>query len=342
MMATMELHDTSATRIAPYGGRDDQIRRIARVLEIIQQIAAAPGYWSRRALAEHHEIGERMIQKDITIIRHGLKLTLDHDGEGYAFDRLPKLPTVAYTFSEALALIAAVRAAQTVPGINSADLAAAIARLESIFPAELRPFLREATEQLPDQATRADRPGMLTLLHRALVERRQLLIRYLTGSRGGEVNERIVEPYHVMPYDRFWYLVAHDHRRGAVLDFKLDRVLEARLLATTYTIPADFDLDAYLGDNWGIMRDAGPPAEAVALLFAPEAGRWVVEEHPHKSQRDETLADGRVRVEYFVSVTPEMVRWLLRFGADVWVERPAWLRERVREEHGRAYEGGVN
>ncbi len=130
--------------------------------------------------------------------------------------------------------------------------------------------------------------------------------------------------------------MAHDHRRGAVLDFKLDRVLAARLLETTYTIPADFDIDDYLGDNWGIMRDAGPPAEAVVLLFAPEMGRWVIEERPHKSQRDETLPDGRVRVEYFVCITPEMVRWLLRFGADVWVERPEWLRERVREEHGRA------
>lgn len=326
------------TRLAPMGGRDDEIRRTARILDIVQLITNAPGCWSRKRLAERYEIGERMIQKDITIIRHGLRLELFHDGEGYAFDRLPKLPTVNYSFSEALALIAAVRAAQTVPGINSADLAAAIARLESIFPAELRPFLREATDLLPDQATRADRQGMLTLLHRALVERRQLCIRYLTGSRGGEVNERVVEPYHVMPYDRFWYLVAHDHRREAVLDFKLDRVLEARLLATTYTIPADFDLDAYLGDNWGIMRDAGPPAEAVALLFAPEAGRWVVEERPHKSQQDETLPDGRVRVTYFVRVTPEMVRWLLRFGAEVWVEGPEWLRERVREEHRRAAE----
>lgn len=321
------------TRLAPIGGRDDQIRRTARVLEIIQQIAVAPGRWSRKALAQRHEISERMLQKDLYLIRYRLGLDLEHDGETYSFARLPHLPTLTYTFGEALALVTAVRAAQTVPGINSADLAAAVARLESIFPSELRPLLREATEHLPAQATRADRGAMLTLLHRALIERRQVRMTYLTSSRDGDINERVVEPYHIMPYMHFWYLVAYDHRRGAVLDFKLDRILEARLLDEMYTIPATFDIDEYLGDNWGIMRDAGPPAEPVTLLFTPEAARWVIDKQWHKSQRVETLPDGQVRVEFFVSATPEMVRWLSYYGAEVWVERPAWLRERVREAH---------
>jgi predicted DNA-binding transcriptional regulator YafY len=329
----MKPHGLASTRIAPHGGRDDQIRRTARVLEIIQQIAVAPGRWSRKALAEHHEIGERMVQKDIDLIRYRLGLELEHDRAGYAFARLPHLPTLNYSFGEALALVSAVRAAQVMPGINSADLAAAVARLESIFPADLRPLLREATEQLPTEAGRGRRQTMLALLHRAWVERRQVRISYLTGSREGEVNERTVEPYHIMPYLRSWYLVAYDHRRAAILDFKLDRILTARLLDETYAIPNDFDIDDYLGDNWGIMRDAGPPAELVVLLFTPEAGRWVVEEQWHKSQQAEPLPDGRVRVTYHVSITPEMVRWLLYYGAEVQVERPAWLRARVREAH---------
>jgi len=308
---------------------------MARVLDIIQQIARAPGYCSRKRLAEHYEIGERMIQKDLNVIRHGLRLGLTHDGQTYTFDRLPHLPTLAYSFGEALALLSAVRLAQTVPGVDSADLAAAVARLESVFPAELRPLLRQATEHLPAEADRADRAAMAALLHRALIERRQVWMRYLTSSRG-EVNERVVEPYHIMPYMRAWHLVAYDHHRAAVRDFKLDRILSARLLDETYTIPPDFDIDDYLGDNWGIMRDAGPPAEAVVLVFAPEAGRWVAEESWHKSQRAETLPDGCVRVEFYVSVTPEMVRWLLYYGGDVWVERPGWLRERVMEAHERA------
>lgn len=332
----MGMESQVTARLAPSEGRLDETRRTARVLKIIQQISAAPGRWSRKALAAHHEIGERMIQKDLSLIRYKLGFDLRRDGEGYCFARLPHLPTLAYSFGEALALITAVRVAQTVPGVNSADLAAAVARLESIFPDDVRPLLREATDRLPTEATRAGRHEMLLLLHRGLIERRQVQMNYLTGSREGEINERVVEPYHVMPYQRSWHLVAYDHRRAAVRDFKLDRILDARLLDATYVIPADFDIDDYLGDNWGIMRDAGPPAEPVALLFTPEVGRWVAEEQWHKSQRAETLPDGRVRVEFFVSVTPEMVRWLLQYGAEVGVERPEWLREEVREGHRRA------
>lgn len=336
----MQQEGVVAARLAPHGGRDDQIRRTARVLEIIQQIAVAPGQWSRKELARHHEISERMIQKDIELIRYRLGLELDHDGSTYSFSRLPHLPAVAYSFNEAIAMVTAVRAAQTVPGVNSADLAAAVARLECIFPEQLQPLMREAADQLPAEAGGTHRHAMLTLFHRAWIEQRRVRMQYATGSRNSDINERDVEPYYVLPYGRSWYLVAWDSLRETILDFKLDRVRQARLLDTTYTIPADFDIDDYLGDNWGMLRGVGPEAERIVLLFSPEAGRWVSESQWHKSQEVNFLPNGRVRVEFFLSATPEMVRWLLYYGADVFVEQPGWLREQVREAHRAAAEGG--
>ncbi len=319
--------------------RDNQIRRTARVLEIIQQIATAPGHWSRRKLAEYHEIGERMIQKDLEIIRYRLGLQLKHDGIGYAFERLPHLPTTNYSFSEAIALLTAARSAQALPGVNSSELAAAIARLESIFPDELRPILREATEQLPRKAVRELRQAMLTLLHRALAERKQIRVLYATASRKGEAKERVIEPYHLMPYGRSWQLIAYDHNRKEVLQFKVDRVLEAELLETRYTIPATFQLDEYLGDGWGLMRGSAKEPEEVSLLFDELAGQWVAEEYWHKSQQPaEHLPDGRVRMTFFVGITPEMVSWLLYYGERVYVEQPEWLREAVLTAHRHAVE----
>ncbi|MGQ9841738.1 MAG: helix-turn-helix transcriptional regulator [Anaerolineae bacterium] len=319
-------------------GKLEETKRTARILEIVQLIAIRPRYFRRADLAQRFEISERMIQKDLEIIRHGLKLMLYNDGDGYYFERLPQLPTTTYSFAEALALLAAARAAQAIPGVNSAELAAAIARLEALFPAELGRLAREATETLPRRAAKAHRQAMLTLLHRALAERRQVRIVYATGSRAGEAGERIVEPYHLMAYGRSWHLIAYDYKRRKVLQFKVDRVELAELLDTTYAIPADFDLNAYLGDSWGIMRGAAGEPEPVELLFEPEAGRWVAEEHWHKSQQSETLPDGRVRVTFHVGITPEMVSWLLYYGSRVQVVAPAWLRERVAEEHRRAGE----
>jgi predicted DNA-binding transcriptional regulator YafY len=316
--------------------RDDQTRRTARVLEIIQQIAVAPGRWSRHSLAQHHEISERMIQKDLELIRYRLGLNLNHDGSGYSFDRLPHLPTATYSFSEALALLIAARTAQVSAGVNSTELAAAIARLESIFPDELRPMLREATEQLPRTADKSHRQAMMALFHRALVERLQVCILYATPDRQGQAVERVVEPYQLMPYGRSWHLIAYDHLRESVLQFKLDRVQEAAIQDIRYIIPDDFDLDEYLGDAWGLMRGSAAPAEEVILLFEPEAGRWVSEETWHKSQQNQFLENGRIRVSFHVGVTPEMVSWLMYYGDRVLVEKPDWLREEVRENHQRA------
>lgn len=316
--------------------RLEETKRIARVLEIVQMIAVAPHRFSRRELAERFEISERMIQKDLEVVRHGLRLSLMHDGRRYYFEHLPHLPTTAYSFAEALALLTAARAAQAFPGVNSAELAAAIARLESVFPEELRPYVQQGTEKLPTRAAASHRQDMLAVLHRALIEKRQIRMEYATGSRAGKLSERVVEPYHILPYGRSWQLIAFDHQRHDILQFKVDRVQSCELLNTRYSIPDDFDINDYLGDAWGLMRGAANEAETVALLFEPEAGRWVAEEQWHPSQQSETLSDGQVRLTFQVGVTPEMVNWLMYYGSRVQVLEPVWLRQQVMEEHLRA------
>ena len=141
-----------------------------------------------------------------------------------------------------------------------------------------------------------------------------------------------------MPYVRSWQLVAYCELREAVRMFKVDRVREATLLDVYYRIPDDFDLDAYMGAAWGLMRgEAGEPVDVV-LRFGPEAGRWVAEEYWHSSQQAEVQPDGIVLFRLQVAVTPEFVNWLLYYGSRVEVLEPPGLRERVAEEHRGAAE----
>mgnify|MGYP000872515200 CR=1 FL=1 len=320
-------------------GRDNQIRRTARILEIIQQIAVSPRYWTRRRLAEYHEISERSIQKDLEIIRLRLKLTMKTEGDGYYFLQLPNLPGTHFSFAEAIALLSAARAAQAMPGVNSAELAVAITRLETIFPNEIRPFLRETLDHLPRSVTKTHRQRMLALIYRAYYERKQIQITYQT-LKEEQGMERIVEPYSIIPYGRSWHMIAYCQRKQYILQFKIDRILEAHLLESGYERPRDFDLDEYMGDSWGLMRGAAYEPEPVVLAFDNIAGRWVSEEYWHKSQEIEKNEDGSFTVRFHVGVTPEMISWLLYYGARVRVIEPAWLREKVEEEHRKACEGG--
>jgi predicted DNA-binding transcriptional regulator YafY len=316
----------------------EETKRTSRILEIVQIVATAPRRYLRRDLAARFEVSERMIQKDLEVIRHGLKLWLSRSPEGYYFEEVPRLPALQYTFAEALALLLAVQAARQVSGVSSTELAAAVARLEALFPPEFTPLLRQAVSQPVTTAQREHRQQMLMLLNQALLEGRKVRMVYETRSRDGAVSERVVRPYHIMPYVRSWQLVAYCELREAVRMFKVDRIREATLLDERYRIPDDFDLDAYMGAAWGLMRgEAGKPVDVV-LHFGPEAGRWVAEEYWHPSQQAEEQPDGSMLFRLQVAVTPEFVNWLLYYGRRVEVLEPPGLRERVVEEHRRAAE----
>lgn len=316
----------------------EEIKRTARILELVQIIAVAPHRYLRRDLAARFEVSERMIQKDLDVIRHALKLPLSHSPEGYAFDEVPRLPALQYSFSEALALLLAVQAAREVSGIGSAELGAAVARLEALFPPEFTPLLRQLVSQPVLTAGREHRQQMLMLLNQALVRQRKVRMVYETRSRGGTASERVVRPYYIMPYVRSWQLIAYCEHRKTELMFKVDRIREATLLEDEpYTIPDDFDLGEYMGATWGLMRgEAGEPVDVV-LRFEGEAGHWVAEEEWHPSQTVEAQGD-HLLFRLHIAITPEFVSWLLYYGSRVEVIRPPSLRERVAAEHRRAVE----
>lgn len=318
--------------------RSPETRRLARILEIVQIIVAAPGRWSRRELAQRWEISERQVQKDLEVIRHGLKLRLIHTNQGYTFEEVPGLPTVAYTFAEALALLLAFQAAQQIPGVSSPDLAAAIARLQSVFPREFLSLFNQITSQTPRASQSSHRQEVLLTLNHALAEQRKVRISYRTQSRGGEVNERVIHPYHIMPYVRSWQAIAYCEKRQQVLMFKLDRMDAVTVLDVRYIIPTDFDLATYIGDTWGLLRGEASESVDVIVQFDAVAGAWVGEEIWHPSQRIEQQADGTVLFKVHIAVTAEFVNWLLYYGARVKVLEPEWLRTRVREEHRKAIE----
>lgn len=315
---------------------EEELKRTSRILEMVLMIATAPERFSRKALAERFEIGERMITKDLTIIRHGLKLDLQRSQDGYYFGDTPNLPALQYSFPEALALLSAVQAAQQMAVAGNPDLAAAVARLRSLFPAEFAPLLQQVCKPTPVTAHGLHRQQMLMLLNRALLAQSKVNMIYETASRNGDVSERVVRPYAIMPYVRSWQLVAYCERRNAVLMFKLDRIQQASILTDHYQIPESFTLDSYMGGTWGAIRSDGGAAEDVQLHFDAQAGRWVAEEDWHPTQQVDHLENGSMLFRVNIVITPEFVKWVLYYGSQVKVIEPAHLRETVYAEHLRA------
>jgi predicted DNA-binding transcriptional regulator YafY len=313
-------------------GRLQETRRIARILEIIWRISAAPRYWTRKRLAESFEVSERSITSDFQIIRNRFKWELEREHGGrYYFVSAPKLPAVSYSAPEALALILAAWSGRQFGGIPQQDLSGAIARLTSVFPSELRKMVERFTSEtvpVPDEP----RATMLTTLSHAVATSHPVEIAYTAASRGGEETCRRVDPYAVFPYDRSWLVVGYCHLRDDVRMFKIDRIRAATELNGTFTPIDGFDLPAFLAAGWGIMRGVDTPIELVELRFRPPAARWVAEERWHDSQQIHWNDDGTMTFTVKIQVTPEFERWVFQHGRDVDVVAPAHLRQWIANE----------
>jgi len=170
-----------------------------------------------------------------------------------------------------------------------------------------------------------------SIMQAALKERRRVRIAYETASRAGERSDRVVQPYHLALQGQSWLLTAHDSLRGTVIDFAVDRILSAELLSETYKIPPDFDPEQYRGSGWGVLRGmSGAPVHIELLVTAEEARRLRDETH-HSSQREERRPDGRWLIAFDVGITPELVRWIFRWGTGCEVLAPPELRAMVAE-----------
>lgn len=320
----------------PFGieavSRFEETKRIRRVIDLVQLVAGQPRRWLRRDLAARYEVSERQIDKDLELIRHGLVLDLRHDASGYRFERLPNLAAAPLTFEQALALLLAAQMARANSGVDSAELQSAVNRLEAQLPVPVRDFVRRATHATSVDRRALHRSEVLLTIGHALAQRRKVHVAYASASSGGASSERVIQPYALLPYGRSWHVVAFCEARRDVRMFKADRIRSLAITEKAYAIPADFDLESFLGDGWGLLRMHGVPSEEVTLLFDATAGRWVSEEQWHPRQSVSTDADGRVHFHVKVPITPELVRWVLSYGRRVRVVAPLALREAVLSE----------
>lgn len=306
--------------------------RVSRILDIIWNISRAPKQWTRRRLAEHFEVSERMITNDLQVIQHGLKFELGNEkGMGYYFISMPQLPSVSYSLSEALALVLAAQSGRRMGGVPHADLSSAIARLASVFPPEMRSLV-ERMDAGDDGTEYQHREEMLAICSQAVSQRKALEIVYATASRDGEESRRRVDPYAVVPYLKSWHLIGYCHMRQDVRTFKLDRIRDVIQTGIGFRPDEDFELEDYLSSGWGLIRGLPEPAVDVELLFDASAGRWVAEEVWHSSQELEWQEDGCLRFRVHIQITPEFQRWVFRYGSAVTVVRPESLRYWVLDE----------
>jgi predicted DNA-binding transcriptional regulator YafY len=162
----------------------------------------------------------------------------------------------------------------------------------------------------------------------AIDRKRTVEMRYFSASRN-VTGRRAVDPYRIWYAAGALYLIGYCHKRSDVRMFAVERIRSLAITNRPCQMPLGFDIEAYVQDALVVMR--GKPIE-VELVFDAGVAAWVKDREWHPSQKLMPLRGGRLQMQLSVSDTPELVGWILSFGAGVRVASPESLRLRILDE----------
>jgi predicted DNA-binding transcriptional regulator YafY len=234
------------------------------------------------------------------------------------------------------AVFAATRTVTTGGGSVLGDSAEHfVATMAQGFEPRLLPLVRRVQESfvyIPfgPKDYRASEEVLDTLVQ-ASVYRRPLTLRYRTAS--GWTYRCHFEPWTLVLYRDALFIHGPQRGVGAAAGLRLlavDRVQEAELIRhQSFEVPDDYDPEACFANQLGLWQDEAEP-ERVRIAFTPAVAlsakerRWPGQVGWSDHQGERSV------LELVIPVTPEVLTWVLTWGAEAEVLEPPSLRDQVQ------------
>lgn len=143
-----------------------------------------------------------------------------------------------------------------------------------------------------------------------------------------------VAPYCVKVFRQRWYVVACSLSDERLRVYALDRIQELRTTENTFTLPEDFDPQAYFADSFGVTVDETCAVERVKIRVQGIQRQYIRTLPLHASQQEvETTEDSSI-FEFHLRPTLDFQQELLTHAVnaeeDIKVLEPQWLREHMK------------
>ena len=296
---------------------------------------------SRQDLMERLECSQATLYRLIAELRDylGAPLEQDADNRGFYYDRSYdqpfELPGIWISPAELQALLTARQVLGNVqPGLLEGELQSLQGRISSLLQKKgVDAEEGQSRIHIQSVAGRAVPEHLFQDVLGALIGRQQLHIVY-HGRRKDDISERDISPQRLTQYRNSWYLDAWCHKAEGLRSFSLERISDQVLLeASALEVPAA-DLAGHFDSAYGIF--SGPAEHLAILQFTPEMSRWVAEEQWHPDQKGHYDDQGAWTLELPFSSPRELVMDILRYGPEVEVVEPPFLRDAVAESARKA------
>jgi predicted DNA-binding transcriptional regulator YafY len=313
------------------------LSRIGRLVQLLGLLQASKGH-NATELAKACEVSRRTIFRDLDVLRQaGVPLLFDDQHDKYRIPGTYFLPPTNFTTEEALAVIVLcyeMGSDSRLPFYEAAQSAAL--KLEGSLPARVREHLREISSAVqikmePGNPLTGQMPIYRQLLG-AIAARRAVHIEYDSFSDGQTMRLKLC-PYRMLVSRRSWYAIGRSSVHREVRTFNVGRIRDMQVLDETFYVPRGFSIQRYLGNAWHLIPD-GPDADIV-VRFSPMVARNVAEVAWHKTQRVTWRDDHSMDFHVRVAGVREISWWILGYGDQAEVIKPARLRQLIADHAAR-------
>jgi len=291
---------------------------------------------SRQNLMERLECSQATLYRLVAELRDylGAPLETDADNRGFYYDRSYdqpfELPGIWISPAELQALLTARQVLGNVqPGLLAGELQSLQGRISSLLQ-QKGVDAKESQSRIHIQsvAGRSVPEHLFQDVMGALIGRQRLHISY-HGRRKDDISERDISPQRLTQYRNSWYLDAWCHKAEGLRSFALERISDQTLLDDAAKEISAKVLAGHFDSAYGIF--SGPAEHLAKLKFTAEMSRWIAEEQWHPDQRGSYDDEGAWTLELPFSSARELVMDILRYGPEVEVLAPDFLRAAVAD-----------
>ncbi|HEX7849082.1 MAG TPA: YafY family protein [Sphingomonas sp.] len=209
------------------------MRRADRLFQIIQILRRSSRPITAQDIAAELEVSPRTVYRDVADLIGQRVPIRGEAGFGYILDDAFDMPPLMLTPDE---IEAAVLGAQWVAGRGDPVLAAAardlIAKITSVVPERLRPFIADPSIGTPPRSNTAPDTIDLGIVRSWIREGRKIRIDY--RDERGQVSDRVIWPVIVGFFEQARVIAAWCELRQDFRHFRTDRLIAAEFLDEKY------------------------------------------------------------------------------------------------------------
>jgi predicted DNA-binding transcriptional regulator YafY len=282
-------------------------------------------------LAEHFEVTERTVYRDIAALGEAGVPISGEAGVGYCLMKGYQLPPVMFTADEATSLfVGGELVKQFTDASLQTPMVSALDKLRAVLPRDRQDHIERLTQRTIVFGSSARRGApeavaqrWLLPVQQGVVQRRVLRMDY--RGRGQETDTtRDVEPLGVVFYGGAWYLVAWCRLRQDYRHFRIDRIRRLELAPLVFPPREDFSLAQHMQES--VKRDDTIPVRVWFSNRVQERARL----DSFATLIEERQRDGGAEFALYTWSLEWLAGWLLSFGGDAEALAPAKLRQLVR------------